>query len=207
VCVWLEHLLTKTAALLGVPRATVPAVMSACTYHEKATSTKRNSGCNSTLIERDRAYIWGMFRIITDELQQNRIFISKTLFKQKLSDVSFTCPTSVVGRQLLNFWLLRALLRCVKDGVTTIKPGHRTTGNALVIWSDESSFTLFPTSGRVYVWRTPKEAYNPEYLVSTTKHGAWWGLLWWFGQQHRGTVFCWSHCYPSWPNYCKGVRG
>jgi hypothetical protein len=40
-----------------------------------------------------------------------------------------------------------------------------------VIWSDESSFTLFPTSGRVYVWRTPKEAYNPECLVPTVKHG------------------------------------
>jgi hypothetical protein len=26
-------------------------------------------------------------------------------------------------------------------------------------------------------------------------------------QQYRGTVFYWSHDYPSWPNYCKGVRG
>jgi hypothetical protein len=32
-------------------------------------------------------------------------------------------------------------------------------------WSDESSFTLFPASGRVYIWRTPKEACNPECLV------------------------------------------
>jgi hypothetical protein len=40
-----------------------------------------------------------------------------------------------------------------------------------VTWSDESSFTLLPTSGRVYVWRTPKEAYNPECLVPTVKHG------------------------------------
>jgi IS30 family transposase len=47
----------------------------------------------------------------------------------------------------------------------TIKPGHQTTGNARVIWSDESSFKLLPTSGRVYVWRTHKEAYNPECLV------------------------------------------
>jgi hypothetical protein len=39
-----------------------------------------------------------------------------------------------------------------------------------VIGADESSFTLLPTSGRVYVWRTPKEAYNPEYLVPTMKH-------------------------------------
>jgi hypothetical protein len=47
--------------------------------------------------------------------------------------------------------LLKAMLRCIKDSVTTIKPGHQTTGNAIVIWSDESSFTLFPTSGRVYI--------------------------------------------------------
>jgi hypothetical protein len=30
------------------------------------------------------------------------------------------------------------------------------------MWSDESSFTLLPTSGRVHVCRTPKEAYTPE---------------------------------------------
>ena len=40
-----------------------------------------------------------------------------------------------------------------------------------VIWSNELSFTLFPTSGRVYVCRTPKEAYNPECLSPTVKHG------------------------------------
>jgi hypothetical protein len=28
------------------------------------------------------------------------------------------------------------------------------------IWSDALAFTLFPTSGLVYVWRKPKEAYN-----------------------------------------------
>jgi hypothetical protein len=43
---------------------------------------------------------------------------------------------------------------------------------ARVIWSDESSFTLFPTSGRVYVWRTPKETYNREY-VSGSNSDAW----------------------------------
>jgi hypothetical protein len=36
-----------------------------------------------------------------------------------------------------------------------------------VMWSYESSFALLPTSGRVYVWRTPKEAYNPKRLVQT----------------------------------------
>jgi hypothetical protein len=63
------------------------------------------------------------------------------------------------------------MLICVSDAVTTIKPGHETTVNAPVIWSDESSFMLYPTSGRVYVWSTPKGAYNPEFLVPTAKHG------------------------------------
>jgi hypothetical protein len=75
-----------------------------------------------------------------------------------MSDVSFTNPASTVGLKLLNFRLLKVMLRCVNDGATTMKPGHQTTGNARVMWADESSFTLFPTSGRVYVWRTPKES-------------------------------------------------
>jgi hypothetical protein len=52
----------------------------------------------------------------------------------------------------------------------TIKPGRQTTGNVHVIWSDESFLMLFPASGRVYVWRTPKEAYNPECFVPALKH-------------------------------------
>jgi hypothetical protein len=39
------------------------------------------------------------------------------------------------------------------------------------MWSDESPFTPLPTSGRVYVWRTPKKAYNSECLVPTVKYG------------------------------------
>jgi transposase len=44
---------TKTATLLGVSRATVSKVMSACTNHGKTTSVKRNSGRKSTLTEGD----------------------------------------------------------------------------------------------------------------------------------------------------------
>jgi hypothetical protein len=64
--------------------------------------------------------------------------------------------------KLLNHRLLNVMLRCVKDGVATLKAEHQTTENARVIWTDESSFTLFSTSGRVYVWRIPRETCNPE---------------------------------------------
>jgi hypothetical protein len=68
-----------------------------------------------------------------------------------VSDINFTNPTSTAGLQFLNLSLLKVMLRCVNDGVTVIKHGHQTIGNALVVWSDEPSFTLFPTSARVYV--------------------------------------------------------
>jgi hypothetical protein len=59
-----------------------------------------------------------------------------------------------------------------------IKPGHQTNENVHVIWSDQLSFMLFPTSGRVYFWRTLKEAYNPECLVPTVKHRADFVTVW-----------------------------
>jgi hypothetical protein len=46
------------------------------------------------------------------------------------------------------------------------------------MWSDELSFTLFPASGKVYVQRTLKEAYNPECLVPTVKHGGGPVMVW-----------------------------
>jgi hypothetical protein len=51
------------------------------------------------------------------------------------------------------------------------KLGHQTTWNTCMIWSYESSFKLFPTLERVYVWMTPGEPYNSECLVLAVKHG------------------------------------
>ncbi|GFV93530.1 transposable element Tcb1 transposase [Trichonephila clavipes] len=46
-------------------------------------------------------------------------------------------------------------------------------------------FTLFQTTGRVYVWRTPKEAIAPECIVPIVKHGGGslmvWGAISWRG--------------------------
>jgi hypothetical protein len=57
------------------------------------------------------------------------------------------------------------MLRYLNDDVTTMKLGNWTVEYMHIIWSNEPHFTLFPTSGRVYIWRTPKEAYNPKCLV------------------------------------------
>jgi hypothetical protein len=92
--------------------------------------------------------------------------------------MSVTNLTSTVGQQLLNLWLLKVIHRCINDSVTTIKPGHQTTGNMRMIWSDESSFMLFLTSGRVYLQRTPKEAYKLECLVPTAKQRGDCVIIW-----------------------------
>jgi hypothetical protein len=47
-----------------------------------------------------------------------------------------------------------------------------------VIWSSKSS--------RDYVWRTPKEGYNPECLVSTVKHGR--AAISWYSASHIITL-------------------
>jgi hypothetical protein len=47
-----------------------------------------------------------------------------------------------------------------------------------IIRSNESSFMLFPASGRVYVRRTPMETYNPACLVPSVKHGARSVMIW-----------------------------
>jgi len=77
---------------------------------------------------------------------------------------------------------------------------HKTWTSAYwiyVIWSDESSFTLFPMSGQVYVWRTPKEAYIPECLVPTVISGGGsvtiWAAISWYN--------CWSYSYSKRSTY------
>jgi hypothetical protein len=202
---------TKTITLLGVSRSTVSKVVSAYTNHGKTTSAKGNSRWKSTLIER---YHRTLKKVVSKDHtttaahvtgQQNWIFILNTLFPQKLSDASFTNPTSTVGLQLLNLWLLKVMSRCINDGVTTIKPGHQTACNVRVWYGPMSrpsrssihqeEFTFAEHPKKPAIWNTWFQQWNIG------------EVLWWFGQQYRFIVFCWSHYYLSCPNYCKGVCG
>ena len=47
-----------------------------------------------------------------------------------------------------------------------------------VIFSDESSFSLFPTAGRVYACKQHRKAYNPDCLFLTVKHGGGSAVVW-----------------------------
>ena len=47
-----------------------------------------------------------------------------------------------------------------------------------VIWSDEPKFNLFGSDGKVMVWRTPREEFDPKCTVPTVKHGGGLVMVW-----------------------------
>ena len=56
-----------------------------------------------------------------------------------------------------------------------------------VIWSDESKFNLFGSDGKVMVYRTPKEEFDPKCIVPTVKHGGSSVTVWGGGFTRKGT--------------------
>ena len=53
-----------------------------------------------------------------------------------------------------------------------------------VLWTDESKFNLFGSDGRIMVWRTSQEAFDPRCTVPIVKHGG-------------GNVKCWGSSSSS----------
>ena len=47
-----------------------------------------------------------------------------------------------------------------------------------VVWSDESKFNLFGSDGKVMVWRTSKEEFDPKCTIPTVKHGGGSVMVW-----------------------------
>ncbi|GFX46843.1 transposable element Tcb1 transposase [Trichonephila clavipes] len=188
---------TETAIYLGRARSTVSAVKTAYKKCGNVMSGKHNSGRKRKLTDRDKE-------------QGTRIVARKR--KQSLSQI-----TSEVNSHLRNPISARTVQRELHASNLYERVGIRkplvTARQALqrrqwcrthrqwtpqqwqqVIWSDESMFTLFQTTGRVYVWRTPKEAFAPECIVPTAKHGG--GSL----------MSRWAAIYvlegPMWPAGC-----
>jgi hypothetical protein len=87
---------------------------------------------------------------------------------------------------LLNLWLMKVILRCVNDGVTTIKPEYQTTRQM-------ETRTWYSQMSRPSRCSLHQEEFTfGQHPRKPTIRNAWleqWNtgeVLWWSGQQHRG---------------------
>ena len=145
------------------------------TNHGRTSSAKRNSCQKPKLSERDHHTLNRIVSINHSRWQQNSVFILKTISTktvwQELHKSNIHGRTAI-AEPLITENCTKRWKRWCDDHKTWPSDARK-----YVIWSDVSSFTL-PTSGLVYVWTSPKEAYNPACLVPTVKHGARFMMIW-----------------------------
>ena len=164
---------TKTVTLLGESRAAVFKVMMAYTNHGKTSSANRNSGQKPKISERDRC---ALQRIVSNNHRTNAARMTAELIIHLADHFHKISP---MRSSQIHHPGTAAIVKPLITEKNTKKQkiwwdDHKSwtfDDQKYVIWSDESYFTLFPTSGWVYVRRTSKEAYNPECQVRTVKRG------------------------------------
>uniref|UniRef100_A0A2L2Y8P5 Transposable element Tcb1 transposase n=1 Tax=Parasteatoda tepidariorum TaxID=114398 RepID=A0A2L2Y8P5_PARTP len=162
--------------------------MTAYMKEGKTKSSKQNSGRKSNLDDRDRRVLQ---RVVARKHKQSLSEITSDMNSHLQDPVS----TRTVQRELhaANIYGRVAIRKPLVTVTNAFKRRQWCRGHKgwspqqwqQVIWSDESSFTLFETIGRVYVWRSPKEAFDPKCLLPTVKHGGGsimvWGAISWRG--------------------------
>ncbi|GFW62473.1 transposable element Tcb1 transposase [Trichonephila clavipes] len=179
---------TETAIYLGRARSTVSAIMTAYKKCRNVTSGKHSSGQKRKLTDRDKRVLT---RIVARKRKQSLSQITSEVNSHRRNPISARAvqrelqASNLYGRVGIRKPLVtarHALQRrqwCRTHRLWTLQQWQQ------VIWSDKSTFTLFQTTGRVYVWRTPKEAFAPECIVPTVKHGGGslmvWGAISWRG--------------------------
>ena len=172
---------TETAQMLSVSRGTVSKVMTAFKKEGKTSSAKQNSGRKRKLSERNRRALNRIVRVdrkttapkITAELNEHlQNPVSTKTVRRELHKAGFHGRAAIRKPLLSKTNVSKRLEWCRNLQNWSIEQWKN------VIFSDESSFTLFPTSGRVYVWRQPKEAYDPTCILPTVKHGGGSVMIW-----------------------------
>jgi predicted transcriptional regulator len=183
----------KSATLLGASRAAVSKFTMEYTTHGNTSATKRNSGRKSKPSERDRRTLKRIlsnnYSTAAKETAELIIHLEdpvSTTVRRKLHKSNIQ-GTATIAKPLVNENNARRPKRCSDNHKTWTDDWKN------VIWSNESSFTLFPTSGRVYVWRTPKEAYN-------SNCETWRRICDDLGSNIL--VYCWFYTY----NYYEGLN-
>lgn len=178
---------TRVAELVGASKSTVSSVTSQYAKTGKTSADRRSCGRKPKLDSRDRR---ALRRIVARKHKTTAPQITAELNASMREPVSVKTvrralhDEGIHGRAAIAKPLLTP--RNVKQRVQWCKDHRTWTLDAWkhVIWSDESSFTVFPTSGRVYVWRSPGEAYELDCLKPTVKHGGGscmvWGAMSWY---------------------------
>jgi len=172
---------TETSQRLGVSRGTVSKVMTAYTQRGKTGSAKQNSRRKEKLSERDGRVLK---RIVMSKKKTTAAKLTAELNQHLDSPVS-----TITVRRYLHKEDIYSRTAIPKPFVTDANVKCRVEWChypktwsidkwKTVIWSDESSFTLFPTTGRVHVWRTPAQAYDPDCLRPTVKHEGKSVMVW-----------------------------
>jgi transposase len=146
----------KTATLLGVSRVTLSKVMSAYMNHGKATLAKRSSEQKSKFTERDchmlRRTVLKNHRTtaaqVTAELNSHLEDPLSTKTVQYEHNKSNIHSRASIAKPLIAESNAQTCKRWCHDHNTWTLDNWK-----CVIWPDWSSFTLFPTSERVSVWR------------------------------------------------------
>ncbi|GFU78352.1 transposable element Tc1 transposase [Trichonephila clavipes] len=183
---------SRTANLVGVSWTTVSRVMTAYTNLGNVSSAKHNSGRKLKLKDRDRRVLK---RIVTGNRKTTLPQITFEMNTHLLNPVSM--KTIQRGLHTANIHGIVAIRKPLVSGRNAAKRLQWCRDHLnwtqlqweQVIWSDESSFTLFQATGRVFVWRTPTEAFHVDCLVPTMKHGGG-SVMVWAAISSRGASRC-----------------
>ena len=178
--------ISETARLVGVSNSTVCRIMVKYLEEGKTAADKSACGRKKKLNSRERRYLKCT---VTGDRRVSAVKVTATINATLKKPIS----TPTIRREL-HTQNLYARAAIAKPLITKVNASNRlawcnehkswSADNwRNVVWSDESSYTLFPTTGRVYVWRTPEESYKPECLKPTVKHGGGsvmvWGAISW----------------------------
>ena len=138
---------TRTGSLFGVSRAMVSRVMSACHHEGRTTSNRSNCRRKRKLSERD-------VRGLTPIVSKNKTTAAQ-LTAELNAHIDYSYRPYRYSQTFGHLCQCQTLVSMQRKSWAVDKVAH-------VLFSDESTFTVFPTSGRVTVWRNPKEAYHPD---------------------------------------------
>ena len=143
--------------------------------HGKTSSHRSNSDRTSKRHDRDRCTLKRVVRRMhrtTAELNQHPNSPVSTTILHREPNKSEYHGRSAIMKPLLSTINIMKNSKWCRD-----HKGWSADRWKQVIFSDESNFYLFPTAGRVCVYRLLREAYNHDYLLAV-KHRGGSGMVW-----------------------------